>query len=79
MLIGDVEYRPNSQLEHVSKMAIPCSHESLHVCENGKTGFVQFLPTNRHRCLRLDRVHRPSLQNAMPEYVYLMARSDAIS
>ena len=75
MLIGEAEYRPKatgSRFQNGDTLfarITPC-------LENGKTGFVQFLPTgDTIACGSTEFIVLRS-RTVCPEYVYLMARSD---
>jgi type I restriction enzyme S subunit len=75
MLIGDVEYRPKASGARFQNgdtlfaRITPC-------LENGKTGFVQFLPTDGTVACGSTEFIVLRSKTVCPEYVYLMARSD---
>lgn len=75
MLIGDIETRPKASGarfqngDTVFARITPC-------LENGKTGFVQFLPDDETVCCGSTEFIVLRSKTVCPEYVYLMARSD---
>jgi type I restriction enzyme S subunit len=76
MLIGEGETRPKAagarfqNGDTVFARITPC-------LENGKTGFVQFLPDDGTICCGSTEFIVLRSKTLCPEYVYLMARSDA--
>ena len=76
MLIGDIEYRPKASGARFQNgdtlfaRITPC-------LENGKTGIVQFLPTHKTVACGSTEFIVLRSKRVCPEYVYLMARSDA--
>lgn len=75
MLISDIEYRTGNSgskfknSDTLFARITPC-------LENGKTGFVQFLPTDEATAFGSTEFIVLRSRTLCPEYVYLMARSD---
>ena len=75
MLVGNFEHRPKASgarfqnSDTLMARITPC-------LENGKTGFVQFLPTNDSVACGSTEFIVLRSRTVCPEYVYLMARSD---
>ena len=75
MLIGEVEIRAKASGSRFQNGDTLCAR--ITPClENGKTGFVQFLPDDDAICCCSTEFIVLRSKTVCPEYVYLMARSD---
>lgn len=74
MLIGDLEYRKGNSGSKFKKADTLFARITPSL-ENGKTGFVQFLPSDNHVALGSTEFIVLRSKTLCPEYIYLLARS----